>query len=93
MKTILDLVEAAPLWIVIAVVTATSAVGYTGVAINAIRRLRSGELRGLSASLPGFRFKWNVDLGVTNYGRPSEVSRLQALRRQARLSTHIASTS
>jgi hypothetical protein len=44
---------------IIGVLAVTSAIGYVGVAINAVRRLRSGELRGISASLPGFRLVWD----------------------------------
>ncbi len=50
--------------IVVGIFVATIAVGYIGVAINAVRRLRSGELRGMSASLPGFRLDWDGESGT-----------------------------
>lgn len=56
-------VSSSPVGIAFSVLVVTSAIGYIGVAINAVRRLRSGELRGISASLPGFRLKWSGESG------------------------------
>lgn len=66
--------------VAIGVLVVTSAIGYIGVAINAVRRLRAGELRAISASLPGFRLEWGGDsrsyelrtpLGHITVGSPS----------------------
>lgn len=55
-----ELSSAAPL-VAISAAAVSFVIGYIGVAINAVRRLRQGKLRSVSASLPGLRFIWDKD--------------------------------
>jgi hypothetical protein len=62
---------------IIGVLAVTSAIGYVGVAINAVRRLRSGECGTASP-------------GVTTLGRPLVASRLEVVRHGAWTNTYRA---
>src|SRR5689334_5461103 len=90
-------VDSAPL-IAAGAALVASMIGYVGVAINAVRRLRQGKLRSISASLPGFRITWSKDdqqyevrslFGRISLGGPSPESsdytaRIELLTEQAR---------